>query len=230
MAGQRGRGVRNVRGWWLVLPVAALLVSGCTGGSGAGAESGSGSGSATGKPSAGASASAGVSPGPSASAGAYDPATYAPQVRTYAKKAGVSAQLLMAVLYNEDYKPHDPAFERSWQKYKPDAAFGIANMHRAAFDQTKRGRPFAARKWEELPDDRALAVEAAAWYLHDMSAQLPAHWAGGYSRDELMALGYNAGGGNMAAFARGAKPGSQASDYLTRLRDNWKKAGAAVAG
>ncbi|MFF4181868.1 lytic transglycosylase domain-containing protein [Streptomyces sp. NPDC001691] len=222
MAEQRGRGGR-VR--WLVLPVVALVAWGCVRGGGSSSDGGSPERSA--KP--GASASPAPSASPSKS-GTYDPADYAGQVRTYARKAGVSAQLLMAILYNEDYKPHDPAFERSWQKYKPDAAFGIANMHRAAFDQTKRGRDFAGRSWEELPDDRALAVEAAAWYLHDMSAELPAHWAGPYTREELMALGYNAGGGNMAAFARGAKMGSQASDYLTRLRDNWKKAGSVVAG
>ncbi|MEV8524737.1 transglycosylase SLT domain-containing protein [Streptomyces sp. NPDC052000] len=214
---------RGLRARWLVFPVAALLGWGCTRYVGTHADPGS----TKPAPSASASAPAKAAPTPG---GTYDPADYAPQVRTYAKKAGISAQLLMAILYNEDYKPHDPAFERSWQKYKPDAAFGIANMHRAAFDQTKRGRGFASRKWEELPDDRALAVEAAAWYLHDMSEQLPSHWSGPYSRDELMALGYNAGGGNMAAFARGAKPGSQAGDYLARLRDNWKKAGTAVGG
>ncbi|MFD9630668.1 transglycosylase SLT domain-containing protein [Streptomyces violascens] len=220
------QGRRGVRARWLVLPVVALVAWGCVRGGG----SSSDAGGPAGTPSAGASSSAQPSATASSPSGSYDPADYAPQVRTYAKKAGVGAQLLMAILYNEDYKPHDAAFERSWQKYKPDAAFGIANMHRAAFDQTKRGRDFASRKWEELPDDRALAVEAAAWYLHDMSAQLPSHWAGSYTREELMALGYNAGGGNMAAFARGAKMGSQASDYLTRLRDNWKKAGAAVGG
>ncbi|WP_234392415.1 transglycosylase SLT domain-containing protein [Streptomyces sp. WM6378] len=223
MAEQRRRGGRAQ---WLLLPIAALIGWGCV----HAGLLGSDSGSPARTPPPGASSSAKPSATPSAPSGSYDPADYAPQVRKYAKKADISAQLLMAILYNEDYKPHDAAFERSWQKYKPDAAFGIANMHRAAFDQTKRGRDFASRKWEELPDDRALAVEAAAWYLHDMSAELPSHWAGSYTREELMALGYNAGGGNMAAFARGAKMGSQASDYLTRLRDNWKKAGSAVAG
>ncbi|MET9359792.1 transglycosylase SLT domain-containing protein [Streptomyces sp. NPDC006632] len=222
MAEQR---VRRGRARWLVLPVAALAGWGCVRGVSASQDSGSPSHAASPRTSASAPADPSAKPAPG---GAYDPADYAPQVRTYAKKAGVSARLLMAILYNEDYKPHDPAFERSWQKYKPDAAFGIANMHRAAFDETKRGRDFASRTWQELPDDRALAVEAAAWYLHDMSKQLPAHWAGPYSREELMALGYNAGGGNMAAFARGAKPGSQAADYLARLRGNWDKAAKAV--
>ncbi|MCX5388247.1 transglycosylase SLT domain-containing protein [Streptomyces sp. NBC_00083] len=218
---------RGGRARWMVLPAAALAGWGCA--HYLGWSSDAGSPSPTPSHPASVAASAPPSPTPSAPGGAYDPAAYAPQVRTYAEKAGVSAQLLMAILYNEDYKPHDPAFERSWQKYKPDAAFGIANMHRAAFDQTKRGRDFASRSWQELPDDRALAVEAAAWYLHDMSKQLPAHWAGSYSREELMALGYNAGGGNMAAFARGVKPGSQAADYLARLRGNWDKAAKAVA-
>ncbi|MFG3286891.1 transglycosylase SLT domain-containing protein [Streptomyces sp. NPDC048111] len=216
---ERRRG--GVRARWLALPMVALVAWGCAPGGGA---------SPSGTPKASPSASPGGSAsGAPATPGAYDPATYAPQVRKYAKSAGISPTLLMAILYNEDYKPHDPAFERSWQKYKPDAAFGIANMHRAAFDQTKRGRDFASRKWEELPDDRALAVEAAAWYLHDMAAQLPAHRAGSYSRDELLALGYNAGAGNMAAFARGAKTGAQTTDYLTRLHANWAKSEKAVS-
>ncbi|MFF2249877.1 transglycosylase SLT domain-containing protein [Streptomyces sp. NPDC058142] len=161
--------------------------------------------------------------------GTYDPAAYAPQVRARAAEAGVSPRLLMAILYNESYKPHGPALERAWQRYKPGAAFGIANMHRAAFDETKRGRAFAGRRWEELPDDRDLAVRAAAWYLHDLARQLPAHPSGPYDKDELLGLGYNTGAGNMRAFARGATPGSQAADYLSRLRSNWGKAGRAVA-
>ncbi|MFD5461932.1 lytic transglycosylase domain-containing protein [Kitasatospora sp. NPDC127059] len=183
-----------------------------------------------------ASPSSGSAPGapsaaptkPSAPAGPYDPADYAAPVRQYAAEAGVNPQLLMAILYNEAYKPHDPDFERAWQRGKPDSAFGIANMHRAAFDDTKPGRPFASRQWEELPDDRNLAVQAAAWHLHDLAAQLPAKAGVPLSRDELTALGYNAGAGNMLAFARGVKIGPQAQSYLDRLRDNWAKSGEAV--
>ncbi|MEU8589595.1 lytic transglycosylase domain-containing protein [Streptomyces sp. NPDC048664] len=166
----------------------------------------------------------------SPAASSYDPADYASSVRAEADRTGVSAQLLMAILYNEDYKPHDPAFERAWQKIKADAAFGIANMHRATFDGTKKGRDFAHRGWAELPDDRALAIEAEAWYLHDLAAQLPSTWPASYSKDELLALGYNAGAGNMLAFARGATPGGQARSYLDRLHANWAKAGRAAAG
>ncbi|MEU5433611.1 transglycosylase SLT domain-containing protein [Streptomyces sp. NPDC020719] len=220
MAERRRRGL----GWWLVLPILALaLWAWSRGGDGADTKSASPRSSAEPTPSASRTASADKHK-------EYDPADYAPQVRTYAKKAGVSAQLLMAILYNESYKPHDPDLERSWQAYKPDSAFGIANMHRAAFDDTKRGREFADRRWEELPDDRALAVEAAAWHLHDLAKQLPAHWPGARTKDELLAMGYNAGGGNMLAFARGVHPGSQAQSYLDRLHDNWEKSGAAVRG
>ncbi|MGW5478338.1 lytic transglycosylase domain-containing protein [Streptomyces sp. NPDC004008] len=159
---------------------------------------------------------------------AYDPADYASQVRARARQTGVSAQLLMAILYNEAYKPHDPSFERAWQKYKPDAAFGIANMHRAAFDEVKQGRDFAGRHWEELPDDRDLAVEAEAWYLHDLATRLPVRWSASYTKNDLLALGYNTGASNMLAFARGAAPGSQARSYLDRLHTNWAKAGRVV--
>lgn len=160
----------------------------------------------------------------------YDPARYADPVRTHARSAGISPRLLMAILYNEAYKPHDPELERSWQRFKPDAAFGIANMHRAAYEETRRNRDFASRDWEELPDDRDLAVKAAAWHLHDLAAQLGASGRGGaYTQDQLLALGYNAGSGNMLAFARGATPGSQAQSYLDRLRNNWPKATKAVS-
>ncbi|WP_234322643.1 lytic transglycosylase domain-containing protein [Streptomyces sp. NRRL S-350] len=185
--------------------------------SGAGASAGSSNGSSTGSPAK-----------PSKPSGRYDPADYAAPVRQYAAEAGVNPQLLMAILYNEAYKPHDPELERAWQRGKPDASFGIANMHRAAFDDTKPGRPFASRQWEELPDDRNLAVQAAAWHLHDLAAQLPAHPSAPLSSDELTALGYNAGAGNMLAFARGVKVGSQAQSYLDRLHDNWAKSGEAV--
>ncbi|MFJ4628235.1 lytic transglycosylase domain-containing protein [Streptomyces sp. NPDC088847] len=177
-----------------------------------------------------ATSAAPTSPSATASPSAYDPAAYAAQVRTRAQQADVSAQLVMAVLYNEAYKPHDPALERAWQKYKPDAAFGIANMHRATFDEVKKGRDFAGRSWDELPDDRDLAIEAEAWYLHDLSAQLPPTSRSSLSRDQLLALGYNTGAGNMLAFAAGATPGTQAQSYLDRLHTNWAKAGKAVGG
>lgn len=181
-------------------------------------------------PSGSASPTGPARPSASATTSSYDPADYGSQVREEARRTGVHARLLMAILYNEDYKPHDPGLERAWQKYKPDASFGIANMHRATFDETKKGRDFAGRRWDELPDDRDLAVEAEAWYLHDLAAQLPAGWRATYSKDELLALGYNAGAGNMLAFARGATPGSQARSYLERLHANWAEAGKALGG
>ncbi|MFG2045676.1 transglycosylase SLT domain-containing protein [Dactylosporangium sp. NPDC048998] len=173
------------------------------------------------------SAGAASRPSPTGAAG-QDPARYAAAVRTYAGRAGVNPQLLMAILYNESDKPHDPALERAWQKMKPDAAFGIANMHQSAFDDTKRGRDFADRQWQELPDDPGLAVEAAAWYLHDLAARLPVRWVASYTKDELLALGYNAGPASMIEFAHGAKPGEVAQTYLDRLHGNWVAAGTAL--
>lgn len=159
---------------------------------------------------------------------ATGPARYAAEVRAHARRAGVNPQLLMAILYNEAYKPHNPALERAWQKIHPDSAFGIANMHKAAFDEAKQGRDFADRDWRELPDDPDLAIQAAAWHLHDLARQVPAKRSGKYTKDELLALGYNAGAGSMKAFARGAKPGKVAQSYLDRLHENWGKAGRAV--
>ncbi|MDX6281547.1 MAG: hypothetical protein QOH03_2618 [Kribbellaceae bacterium] len=157
----------------------------------------------------------------------YDPAEFAVPVRKYAARAGISSQLLMAILYNESYKPHDPQLERSWQHFKEDSAFGIANMHRAAFDETKRGR-FGKRQWDELPDHPDLAIEAAAWHLHDLARRLPDRRSSRFSKDELLALGYNTGAGNMRAFATGAHPGAQAQSYLDNLHENWDKAAKAV--
>jgi len=158
----------------------------------------------------------------------YDPARFAVAVRKYAGQAGIRPQLLMAILYNESYKPHDPKLERSWAQIDSDPAFGIANMHRPAFDDTKRGRAFAGRKWEELPDDPTLAIQAAAWHLHDLARRLPDKRASKLSKEELLALGYNAGGGNMRLFAKGRKPGTQAQSYLDRLHENWTKSAEAV--
>jgi hypothetical protein len=167
---------------------------------------------------------------PSDSTGDQNPARFAAYVRTHAQAAAVNPQLLMAILYNESDKPHDPATERAWQKIKPDASFGVANMHKAAYDDTRRGRDFANRDWQELPDDPDLAIKAAAWFLHDLATQLPATSSGPYTRDELLALGYNAGAANMKAFARGAKPGAVAQAYLDRLRASWATAEQAIRG
>ncbi|MFF2963579.1 lytic transglycosylase domain-containing protein [Streptomyces sp. NPDC057963] len=175
------------------------------------------------------SPSAAVSPSASVAGSPYDPVDYTVQIRARARQAGISAQLLLAILYNESYKPHDPDVERAWQRYKPNASFGIANMHRATFDEVKQGRDFGDRRWDELPDDRDLAIEAEAWYLHDLAALLPAQLSASYSKNELLALGYNTGAGNMLAFAHGATPGSQAQSYLDRLHANWSKAGAVIA-
>ncbi|WP_045316080.1 hypothetical protein [Lentzea aerocolonigenes] len=157
-----------------------------------------------------------------------DPRRHAPLVRTHAESAGISPQLLMAILYNESYKPHDPKLERAWQKIDPDAAFGVANMHKAAFDEAKQNRDFAARDWQELPDDAGLAVAAAAWHLHDLAAQLPKQRTDAYTSDELLALGYNAGASTMLACARGGKPNPQAQSYVDKIRANWQKAAEAI--
>ncbi|MFI7673912.1 transglycosylase SLT domain-containing protein [Actinophytocola sp. NPDC049390] len=157
-----------------------------------------------------------------------DPAEFADPVVEHAGAAEVNPVLLMAILYNESYKPHDPELERAWQKIDPDAAFGVANMHRAAFDDTRRGRPFADRRWEELPDDPDLAIEAAAWYLHDLAARLPVAQRPPLRHDDLLAIGYNAGPGAMSAVANGAAPGTQAQSYVEKLRRNWAKAEDAV--
>jgi hypothetical protein len=219
---------RRVGGW--IALVLAVVVIGWVAqrgdhGTGTGTARATGAGAATTHP---ATASP-VPTGPAVDSGdPNDPTRFAPVVLVYARKAAIDPQVLMAILYNESYKPHDPAFQRSWQKLKPDAAFGIANMHKAAFDDTRTGRDFAGRDWQELPDDTTLAVDAAAWYLHDLAAQLPDHWSGPYTKDELIALGYNTGAGNMRAFARGVKPGPQAQSYLDTLHSNWAKAGQAV--
>lgn len=236
MAEGRGKGAGKGMRWW-VLPLVVLVVWGLArGGKDDGGEPSAGP-SATPSPSASSPSApghgqddpdGGGKSGSSSTRRSDDPARYAPQVRKYAAAAGVSPRLVMAILYNEAYKPHDPELERSWQRMKPDAAFGIANMHRAAFEATRRGRDFADRRWDELPDDRDLAIEAAAWHLHDLAAQLGDRRGGGLNKNELLALGYNAGASNMLAFARGASPGSQAASYLDKLRGNWDKAAEAL--
>jgi soluble lytic murein transglycosylase-like protein len=173
------------------------------------------------------SANAPASASPSSGPSWNDPARFASQVEKYAKEAGVDPQLVMAILYNESYKPHNPAAERAWQKLKPDAAFGVANMHQATFDETKRGRPFADRSWQELPDDPDLAIEAASWYLHDLGAQLPPARSG-HTTDELLALGYNTGPANMKLFATGTTLGPAAQSYLDSLHRNWDRSAEAL--
>lgn len=134
--------------------------------------------------------------------GGYDPADYAGAVVRSAEQAGVSPRLVMGVLYNEAYKPHHPLLERLWQWWKPEASFGVANMHRAAFEQVRRVHGLSGR-WQDLRDDPAFAIRVAALHLKDLDGRLPACHVRRYTREELLALGYNAGERNMRAFARG---------------------------
>jgi hypothetical protein len=158
----------------------------------------------------------------------HDPERLAPAVRAHAEAAEVNPVLLMAILYNESYKPHGPLLERAWQLLHRDSAFGVANMHRLAYERTRRGRPFAGRTWSELPGDPDLAVQAAAWHLHDLLAQLPRLTTDTFTADELVAMGYNAGVRNMSRFAKGTPPGPRAQAYLDQLREHWPRAEAAL--
>ncbi|MFE3636330.1 lytic transglycosylase domain-containing protein [Streptomyces sp. NPDC059168] len=162
-------------------------------------------------------ADGGGAPTPPLRPSGYDPGDYAEAVVRSAEEAGVSALLLMGVLHNEAYKPHHPLLERLWHWWKPEASFGVANMHRAAFEQVRRAHGLTGR-WEDLRDDPVFAVRAAALHLGDLDRRLPRRHVRGYSRDELLALGYNAGERNMLAFARGVPPGPTARSYVRRLR------------
>jgi Transglycosylase SLT domain len=223
-------GTRRGRGLPVLIAAVAALVALALGGrvvAGCDAPPGSHPAAAA---SGGSGPSGSAAPGSTRSpaAGGQDPARYAGSVRRYAGAAGIHAQLLMAILYNEDYKPHDPSLERAWQRLDPNAAFGVANMHRGTFDDTKRGRDFADRDWTELPDDPDLALEAAAWYLHDLAADLPSSWPAKYTKDELLAMGYNAGPGAMRSYAQGGRPTASVQSYVDKLHANWDAAGRAL--
>ena len=157
-----------------------------------------------------------------------DPARLTPEVRTHAAAAGVNPVLLMAILYNESYKPHIPLLERAWQTFRRDSSFGVANMHRRTYEHTRPGRPFAERAWRELPGDPDLAVQAAAWHLHDLRERLPRTTGAAFTTDELLAMGYNAGERNMLRFAGGRQPGPRARAYVDRLREHWEQAEKAL--
>ncbi|MFD5098931.1 lytic transglycosylase domain-containing protein [Streptomyces albidochromogenes] len=160
--------------------------------------------------------------------GRYDPADYAACVVRSAEEAAVSPLLVMTVLHNEAYKPHHPLLERLWQWWKPGAAFGVANMHRATFERVRRTHGLSER-WQDLRDDPAFAIHAAALHLKDLDRSLPKRHVRRYTRDELLALGYNAGERNMRSFARGVPPGPLARSYLRRFRAYRSRAAEALA-
>jgi hypothetical protein len=156
-------------------------------------------------------------PAPPLRPGHYDPADYTACVVGSAGEAGVSSVLVMTVLHVEAYKPHHPLLERLWQWWKPGASFGVANMHRATFERVRRTHGLSER-WQDLRDDPAFAIRAAALHLKDLDRSLPRRHVRRYSREELLALGYNTGERNMRAFARGVPPGPMARSYLRRFR------------
>ncbi|MEU0674601.1 lytic transglycosylase domain-containing protein [Streptomyces sp. NPDC006172] len=170
----------------------------------------------------------GGAPTPPLRPGGYDPADYAACVLRSAEEAGVAPLLVMTVLHNEAYKPHHPLLERLWQWWKPEASFGVANMHRATFEEVRRAHGLS-EQWPDLRDDPAFAVRAAALHLGDLDRRLPKRHVRRYTRDELLALGYNAGERNMRAFARGIPPGPMAQGYLRRFRANRSRAAEALA-
>ena len=175
----------------------------------------------------------GTAPGPhtesvAAASAQHGLARFAPQVRSSAAAARINPQLLMAILHNEAYKPHNADLEKVWQHFSSNPALGVANMHKATFDEVKQGHRFASREWRELSDDPGLAIEAAAWQLHDLSNHLQDRRTTTDTADELLAVGYNAGPTNMRKIARGAPPGPEAKSYLDRLRKNWSTAGQAL--
>ncbi|MFE9453485.1 lytic transglycosylase domain-containing protein [Streptomyces sp. NPDC006739] len=160
--------------------------------------------------------------------GGYDPADYAAVVVRSAGEAGVSPLLVMTVLYNEAYKPHHPLLERLWQWWKPAASFGVANMHRVTFERVRRAHGLSGR-WQELRDDPALAIRVAALHLQDLDRSLPKRHVRRYTREELLALGYNTGERNMRAFARGVPLGPMARSYLRRFRVHKVQAAKSLA-
>ncbi|MGW9493645.1 lytic transglycosylase domain-containing protein [Streptomyces prasinus] len=160
--------------------------------------------------------------------GGYEPADYAAVVVHSAREAGVSPLLVMTVLHNEAYKPHHPLLERLWQWWKPGASFGLANMHRATFERVRRAHGLPGR-WQDLRDDPAFAIRTAALHLKDLDRSLPRRHVRRYTRDELLALGYNTGERNMRAFARGVPPGPMARSYLRRFRAYRERAAEALA-
>ncbi|MFI9810009.1 lytic transglycosylase domain-containing protein [Streptomyces sp. NPDC052301] len=149
--------------------------------------------------------------------GGYDPGDYAVSVLRSAGEAGVSPLLVLTVLHVEAYKPHHPLLERLWQWWKPGASFGVANMHRATFERVRRTHGLSGR-WQDLRDNPAFAIRAAALHLADLDGSLPQRHVRRYTREELLALGYNTGERNMRAFARGVPPGPMARSYLRRFR------------
>ncbi|MEU2930607.1 lytic transglycosylase domain-containing protein [Streptomyces sp. NPDC007251] len=161
--------------------------------------------------------------------GGYDPADYAAVVVRSAKEAEVSPLLVMTVLHNEAYKPHHPLLERLWQRWKPEASFGVANVHRATFERVQQAHGLTGR-WQDLRDDPAFAIRVAALYLKGLDQSLPRRRVRRYTRDELLALGYNTGERNMRALARGVPPGPMARSYLRRFRAHRTRAAKALAG
>ncbi|MEU6404980.1 transglycosylase SLT domain-containing protein [Streptomyces sp. NPDC046985] len=168
-------------------------------------------------------------PTPPLRPGEYDPADYAACVARGSAAADVSPLLVMAVLHNEAYKPHHPLLERLWHWWKPGASFGVANMHQATFERVREAHDLAGR-WEDLRDDPEFAIHAAALHLKDLDRRLPERFSRRYRRDELLALGYNAGERNMRAFARGVPPGPMARSYLRRFRACQPQASRALTG
>ncbi|MFD1319678.1 hypothetical protein [Micromonospora sonneratiae] len=161
------------------------------------------------------------------------PITKIDLVVNHANAAGIDPRLLLAILVREE---GSFGYSRPWEDIKTwvlqdEASRGLGNMSKATFEETRRKHPelFGSRQFHELTGDDELSIQTTAWHLRDLLDQLPTTWPGDYTRDELLAIGYNAGASNMlpTADGTGEELGDDVRNYLgddRGVRTWWSRA------
>jgi RHS repeat-associated protein len=158
---------------------------------------------------------------------------YMREIAGYAQGAGVDPRLLMDFMINDNGAhvpgvPHIAAIEAfrsflariSELRGHKGGSLGMTNVSESAWETAiatqKRDlghSDLAGHDWRDLVDDPLLAIEAAAWVLRNVQDNLPTvDDKKGYTRNQLLAIGYNQGVGVMQWMAQhGSTPGQSGS-------------------
>ncbi|MBG6137823.1 RHS repeat domain-containing protein [Longispora fulva] len=174
---------------------------------------------------------------------------YADSILAAAAEAGIDPLLLFAILLNEscDLKCVTYA-DGAWRAFstfktwwwtgtgiwskEAGPSIGVGQMKEGTFEKTRAAHyQLADVAWSDLDSDDDLAIRATAFRLKDLDRLLPNGFEGftepggvNYSRDKLVAYGYNAGDEYMVQKASGTGGPLEYTHYIEMYSGNRARA------
>lgn len=160
---------------------------------------------------------------------------YSDFIAETSKRAGIDPRLLMGIVETEGrMRQKLPLWNNGDELLIPlqDAgvvdgiSIGMTSIQQQVFNSTLRNHPDAFRGeialgmgWKSVSGNDKLSIKVTAYHLRDLQDALPlADTESSYTRDELVAYGYNAGRAAMLDFEAGRGSIPLAVDYISRYR------------